>query len=432
MDAIQAFTARIEELAKLLRDSEAARAAASTKSEGEKAALEARIAQIEGGIKELSDLKAKTERLSLPGVELAKDENDRKGKAFSFGRMAKLCMNPRSGLEDVELGYEAEVYRNMKKAYSSLDSTVKAELNASTGEGGAFLIPSEVQQTLIPILREASIIRGLGATNLPGLVGNVIFNRQATDVTAYHINTEATDQIPTSAPKFERIELRPHVLAALVPMTWEMRTQSAISLEQFVKESIAAQIALAQDQKAFLGTGVGSEPRGLLNHPDIGSLNWAAAIGGDTLRYGDETNAQTITKRLLAIWKIVRKKSAAFGTLGWACSPDALAKIATTIDRDGVPIFGTPGELLPSSLLRPGYPIRESELIDDAADTNENLIFGNWKDAVIGEWGTMAFAMSETSGTDFETMRARLRGAIAWDFALWRGASFVKTTGLAA
>lgn len=423
MDAVQLMTQRIEELSKLLRDSEGARAAASTKSEAEKATLEARIAQIESGIKDLSERKIQAERLSLPGVEVARDENDKVGKAFSFGRMAKLCMAPRSGMDDKELGYEAEVYRNMKKAYSGLDATVKAELNASTGEGGAFLIPSEVQATLIPILRETSIIRGLGATILPNLVGNIIFNRQATDVTAYHINTEATDPITTSAPKIERIELRPHVLACLVPMTWEMRTQSALSLEQFIKDSVTAQIALAQDQKAFLGSGVGSEPRGILNHPDIGSFDWTAtAANYDT--------AQNITNKLIAIWKIVRKKSAARGSLGWAASVDALAKISTTTDKDFQPIFGTPGDLLPTSLLRSSYPIRESELLDDSTGNNENLIFGNYADAVIGEWGTMAFAMSETSGTDFETMRARLRGAMAWDFALWRGASFVKTTNL--
>jgi HK97 family phage major capsid protein len=423
MDAIQLMTKRIEELSTLLTATEAARAAASTKSESEKSALEARIAQIETGIKDLSERKMQAERLSLPGVEVAANENDRVGKAFSFGRMAKLCMNPRSGLEDKELGYEAEVYRNMKKAYGGLDATVKAELNASTGEGGAFLIPSEVQATMIPLLREQSIIRGLGATILPGLVGNVIFNRQATDVTAYHINTEATDPITTSAPKFERLELRPHVLACLVPMTWEMRTQSAGSLEQFVRDAIIQQIALAQDLKAFTGTGVGSEPRGILNHPDVQSQSWSGVVFSGT--------NQTVTDTALEMYKKVRKSLAARGSLGWACSPDALVKLAKSKDADGKPLFTGPGSLLPSSLVRPEYAIRESQQLDDAVDTNENLVFGNYADAVIGEWGTMAFAMSETSGTDFETMRARLRGAIAWDFAMWRGVSFVKATALA-
>lgn len=429
MDAIQAFTQKLDELSKLMRDAEAARAAATTKTEAEKAAAETRMAAIEAAIKDISERKDKAERLSLPGVDVAKDENQ--PNAFSWGRMAKLCMNTRSLLEEKEYGYEADVYRNMKKAYGSLDATVKAELNASTGEGGAFLIPSEVQATMIPYLREVSIARGLGATVFPGLVGNVIWNRQATDVTAYHINTEATDAITTSTAKFERIEMRPHVLAALVPMTWEMRTQSAISLEDFVKQSIAAQIGLAQDQKIFLGTGAGSEPRGLLNHPDIGSVSWSSAdyAGAD----------QNVTSLLLDMYRSVRVASAAFGKLGWGCSPDALVKLAKTVDADGKPLFTPAGALLPSSLVRPEYLVKESQLLDDptsfpgtAGSAAENLIFGNWAEAVIGEWGTLAFAMSETSGTDFETMRARLRGAMAWDFAVWHGASFCKATGLSA
>lgn len=436
MDAIQAFTQKLDELSKLMRDAEAARAAATQKTEAEKATLEARIVQIEAGIKDISERKEKAERLSLPGVDIAKDEKQK--NAFSWGRMAKLCMNTRSLLDDAEYGYEAEVYRNMKKAYSSLDATVKAELNASTGEGGAFLIPSEVQATMIPILREVSIARALGATVFPGLVGNVIWNRQATDVTAYHINTEATDAITTSAPKFERLELRPHVLAALVPMTWEMRTQSAISLEQFVKESIAQQIGLAQDQKIFLGTGAGSEPRGLVNHPDIGSVSFSGTTFVASTSSGTVT-PQDVTDKLLNMYRAVRVASAAFGRLGWACSPDALVKLAKSKDGDSKPLFTSVGDLLPNSLLRSTYPIKESQLLDDsssfpgtAGNASENLIFGNWAEAVIGEWGTLAFAMSETSGTDFETMRARLRGAMAWDFGVWHGASFCKATGFSA
>lgn len=432
--AVDAFGEQLANLSTMMTEAKASFDAATDLSE--KSTLGKRLKAIEDAQSDLSERLNKAKRNSLPGIGVADSEHDVGPDKFSFARMAQICvtggMKSRFATEKSH-GVEVEVYKQLAGNYNDIDNVVKAELNASSGESGAFLIPSEVQSTLIPILREITIARALGATSLTGLVGNIIWNRQSSDVAAYHINTEASEALTTSRPGFERIEMRPHVVGALVPITYEMQTQTATSMEAFVRNAIAQQIAIAQDQNVFTGTGAGSLPRGLLNHPQILSLDWSVSIGGDSLFFGDAANAQTATKRLIKMWLKIRKQYAAFGRLGWASSCDALAKLSSVVDRDGAPLLGQPGNLLVDSLLRPAYTLRETELLDDAADTNENLIFGNWSDLVIGEWAPgMVFAVSNSDADDFKYGKVKVRGFMAYDVTVWRGSSFCKAVGIPA
>ena len=119
-------------------------------SAAEKAALEAKIKTIETAQAALSEQLQKAERLHLPGVEVTKTGEKNK---FSYTRLAQIMGGVRKE-SDPEVGYEIEVCNQMQKRFDGLPVEMKTAINAASGAGGAFLIPTEVD-VVVPFVFEA-------------------------------------------------------------------------------------------------------------------------------------------------------------------------------------------------------------------------------------------------------------------------------------
>ena len=428
-DAVSKIAEKIDELRQELTDARDEREKLVNEMASKEAieALETRLEKIDAAIESLEEHQDKARRASLPGVESGNGEETSK---FSWGRLAKLSLQWDGLSKEKEYGYEVEVQREMEERYwDTMPLGQKTAINANTGSGGAFLVPSELQTELIPLLREVSILRQLGATVISGLQGEVVWAKNKGGVTAVHVDTEAEETGDESVPTFARLALRPRTIAAFVPMTWQMLSQPAISLEAFVRQEIATEIGLLQDKVGFFGTGADAEPRGIVLHPDVNTTSWTSTAYAGA--------SQTVSATLRAMVKAVRKRSALFARLGWAASPDAHYKIADTKDADGRDIFAEATGAAPESLI--GYPVVDSEQLDSAnnpfssdwsgggsptTDDDETLIFGNWAELVIGEFGPLAFAMSNETEMNFRKLRTTMRGVAMYDIGVWHGESF--------
>lgn len=377
--------------------------------------FDARLSSMERNVDQMNKLLAQQHKLSIPGLPTSGV-----GKV-SWGRIAQICAQP-GLLKEKEYGLEADVYKLMCSRIDSFDAQTRASINAATGEQGGFLIPTEMMSEIVPQLREASIARQLGVTEINGLVGEVWWAKSKGGITAEHVNTEDEVSGSETAATFDRIAMKPHPIAAFVPLTFEMRQQSAIALDDWVRSEVATQIGLLEDQTIFTGSGIGPIPRGISNHPSVQQLSFSGI---------DYTGSnQTVYRQLLNAIKLTRKKYGhTLGNLGWATCPNVLYHLAKGMDSQGRPLFFslTEGSMqtanVPARVLR--YPILDSEQLAVSA-TTEIMIFGPWADVILGHWGTLVFAISDQTETNFRKLRTTVRGVWQYDVGVFHADAFVK------
>lgn len=410
LDKITALDTRFSEL-KAERETFAA----------DKAAIDKQLGEFKAEIAKLKESAAHGQRLSLPGFESAKQGEQGR---FSYARMLFACMNP-SLLDEKEYGYERDVYIEMRKRLDGLPLEYRTAINAASGAGGAFLIPTQAHEEMIPQLRERSIARQIGATVLDGLTpGNHTWAKSRGGVVAEHLNTEEEADGTETVPTFDQIQLTPRPIAAFVPLTFGMQTQAPATLESWVRNEIATQIGLLEDQSFFVGSGALGAPRGVCNHPQIQT--------GTTLTL---TDAGTLWAGLVKMILASRTKFAlGLSGLGWAAAPRVLFGLMGVVDGNKRPAFEslTAGNManttVPGRLA--GYPIVDSAQISTADNDNERLVFGPWGDALLAHWGTMAFAMSDQTEKNFRKARVTVRGIMQYDVGVFHGDAFVQLTNV--
>lgn len=394
----------------------------------QKSVLETRIKTLEEAQKTLQERAQQAERLHLPGVEVGKKGEKEK---FSYARMAQIITGvAKDG--DKAVGYEREVLSTMGDRYDSLPVEMKTAINAASGAGGAFLIPTEVYQDILPELEAASILSQLGLRSFSGLTGNVSWNRDLGGITAAYIDSETEATGSESVPTFGHMELKPHVYAAFVPLTYGMLTQPAMSLEPWVRSRMAYKIGLLKDLSGFTGNGAASKPIGVAS-AGIQTLDWTASPVS--------TSVSTLPE-LIAVLTATSAKLADANAmlpgakLGWAAGSFSVTHLGRALDTTGRPVMWNPlTSNLQDTTLRitklGGYQLKETTQLNasTSATTSETIYFGDWNQGAEFNWGTLAFASSDSTETNFRKLRTTIRAVGAHDFGWFQPNAFVKGTG---
>lgn len=396
-----------------------------TAKDGEVAALTERIKALEEGKAALEEKLKAAENLYLPGVESAHKTGN--PHDFMWGRFVKIVADPENKKhlwDEKDCAYELDVRKEGEKLFEGLDSVMKTAINAATGAGGAFLIPTELQRELIEVLEARSIAMKLGVQSINGLSGDLQWTKNEGGITAGYIDTETEASGSESTPTFSAITLRPHVMGAFVPMTWGMLAQPALSIDNWVRTRIGVKLALLEDNSIFQGTGAQGQPLGITNVSGINTMNWSTAPGTPNFSGAN----QNITRGLRLHVKDLMDNDAFEGAerLGWAMSPSALWAISVTRDGDGKDLFYNaiaPGsQALPREIL--GYPAFSSSQLEQSGNTAEFLLFGDFAQVMNGHWGVMAFASSTETETNFRKLRTTVRGVWAHDVGVMQAAAF--------
>lgn len=393
------------------------------KADGEqKAALETRIKTLENAQKELQERAQQAARLHLPGVETTKTGEKNK---FSYTRLAQIMGGVRKET-DAEVGYEVEVCNEMHKRFDGLPVEMKTAINAASGSAGAFLIPTEVYNDIIPELEANSILAQLGLRSFSGLTGNVAWNRDLGGITAAYLDSEAEETGSESASTFGRMELKPHVYAAFVPLTFGMLNQPAMAIEPWVRSRMAYKIGLLKDLNGFNGTGSASKPVGLLN------------AGTQTLAWtGVNTAAELMPKLAACVAKLPDANAVLPGArLGWAMGTFATTYLSGSFDASARSLlWNLNATTLESVRVRlsmlAGFPLKETTQLNAGASTGtEVFYYGDWNQGAEFNWGTLAFASSDSTETNFRKLRVTVRAVGAHDFGWFQPNAFVRNTAL--
>ncbi len=150
-----------------------------------------------------------------------------------------------------------------KKAWSDdLGDTVVKALTAGEFTAGGFIVPDELSQDMIPLLRAANVVRAMGTPTVPMPHGTLTLPKQTGDITAAYVG-ESSD-ITKTQPVGGHITLTAKKLAALVPISNDLLDYDVgDAADRWVRDNLVRHIAGVEDQKFIRGDGLSGTPKGL-------------------------------------------------------------------------------------------------------------------------------------------------------------------------
>lgn len=280
------------------------------------------------------------------------------------------------------------------------------DLTVGTNSAGGYLVATDLQaSSFIEMLRARSVVAGLGARMLPGLVGNVAIPKQSGAATAYWLTNEAT-AITESQQTVAQLALSPKTLGAYTELSRLLMLQSTPAAEQMVMADLAKQLALAIDLAALEGSGASGQPTGISNTAGIGS------VAGTTIAYAGMVEFQTDV--------------AGGNALTPGCAYVTTPTIAGLLmQRQRFSSTDTPlwqGNVLEGSNVC-GYRGATTTQV-----TAASMTFGDFEQVVIGEWGLLELALNPYA--NFAAAITGIRAIQTVDVGIRQAAAFSRATSI--
>jgi HK97 family phage major capsid protein len=321
---------------------------------------------------------------------------------------------------------------------NTLPGAMTKALAESTPSAGGVLVPAEVSQDIVDLVRAQVAVMQMGPTVVP-VAKELDLPYISTGSAAFYVPENA--RIPVSEPTFTAIpKLVPIELSALVPVSNRLLrdAQTNPAFEQVIRNDMAAAVSGRQDLAFLQGLGGGNEPLGVRNQAGL-TPNIAVPTDGYTPILGD-------FQRVIGA---VRGKGATFMRPGWIFHPDVLTYLETLTDSTGRPLLE--GELLSvnpqgngGTFLR--YPFVTSSRIPTNLTHGTStdctyVVFGSdWQEAWVGvnldlileasPTGTYSPDGGTTTISAWQTKQTVFRATSAHDFALRRPEFFTVMEGV--
>ncbi|WP_320055610.1 phage major capsid protein [Desulfuromonas thiophila] len=257
-----------------------------------------------------------------------------------------------------------------------------AAVVGAAGQGG-HTVPT-IQMPIIELLRNKMMVKRLGAQVLSGLTGDLKFPRQegtaALNWTGENpgSNTAATDM----TDYFGQVLMAPKSAIATIPYSKQLLAQSSLDIENFFRTDLARVNALGLDLAAINGAG-GSQPTGILSTTGIG-----AVVGGDNGALPDRQDIIDLETRIAAL-------NADEGAMAYLTNAKVRGLLKNTETATGSGRFVWGDGVEKGFGLLNGYRAAVSNQVPStltkgtASGLCSAIIFGNWEDLLIGEWGVI-------------------------------------------
>lgn len=262
-----------------------------------------------------------------------------------------------------EYAKEHELRTGQKAKGVAVPMSLFNEQRAQTTTTAAGIVPDDFRaDQFVGLLRNALVVRSLGARVLPNLRGDVVIPRQKTSSTAYWI--AEGEALTESGLTFDNIRLEPKHVGAITELSRQLLQQSNPAIEQLVRDDFIAVVSAAVDKALIDGDGV-KQPLGLLNmtgttEASLATLDWASVMG-----VIEELQLLNINPN------------------AWLTSPGIATKLRTVLKEAGLP-----GYLMENGQLA-GVPVAVTQhLANTTGETPAGrAILGDFSQMIIGTWG---------------------------------------------
>lgn len=235
----------------------------------------------------------------------------------------------------------------------------------STANSSALVGTEHRDDMFIEALEAESIVIGLGARVLTGLVGNVDIPKALGGISFDWIAED--EDAPATDASFGTVSLTPKTIAGAVAISRKLMKQSSISVERLIEADIRRGVALAIDEAVIAGDGTGNSPIGIIN-----------TTGVNTQAISDTTNSVPTFAETVGFETALAEDNALRGSLAYITTPKINGLTKTK------PIDTGSGIFLNKDNIMNGYKVVGSSLVPA-----NKTIFGNYNDIIIGMWGVM-------------------------------------------
>jgi HK97 family phage major capsid protein len=252
--------------------------------------------------------------------------------------------------------------------------------------------------SFIDALRARMVTMSLGARLMANLSGNVAIPAMNAATSVYWV---AEGAAPTEgAPTFRQVTLSAKNVAAYVDISRNLMIQADPSVEGIIRDDITMGVAQALDTVALNGGG-SNEPSGVLQTTGIGSVTLADQTGAKIPTWGEVIDIETE----------VSQDNALDGSLAYVMPPAIAGGCKQTAKDSGSGLFLMDGNSMN------GYPVAVTS--NCPANT---IIFGNWSDLIIGQFGAVEVLTERSASTGILTLGIHL----ACDVGVRHAESFAK------
>ena len=333
---------------------------------------------------------------------------------FMLSRCIRNMMNGRAQSESdaAILGHAAEQHRlsvsqtpDERGIVIPMNLEKRAALTAGTEATTRVLIDEEQQEMLLP-LQSALVLARAGARFMTGLQGDIYWPEMSNANVFWEAeNADAND----GAPTFQKgTTYKPLRLTAYVDISKQLLIQENASVETYVRQAIATAIAQKLEQTAFgKQKSQANTPTGLfvdtnLSNTVTGDMDWAKIVAM-------ETEADT--------------KNALYGNLAYIMHPALIGKAKTQVkDTSGAGGFIFTGN--GDGQLNGYNALRTNNIPDKLATATDEfgIVFGNWQDFFIGQWGGIELLVDPYTQALKGTVRLIVNSY--WNMGLIRKESF--------
>lgn len=379
--------------------------------------LDADIPELEAKAKRDANIQKVRQTVNSARKIESGDEKDM--RSFRFTKFLREAVAQMKG-EGKMTGVEAEMAQEAQSEARKLGQEIKGYgipsvlLNAGrrsvivgTDAQGGHLVQDE-PLSYLEALRDRLVLSQLGADFVTGLVGNVPFASE--DTVASTSWREEVAENAESEPTWEHKEMSPKRLSTYLDYSTQMVIQDSMGIENRLRNQLVNAAAYALHLGAIKGVDENSVSiDGILGTSGIGSV----AIGDNG---GDPTWA-----KIVELETAIAQENADVGSLGYLTNARVKGTLKTTKKDAGSGLFLMENETLN------GYRVGITNIVpsDGTKGTGSwlsTLIFGNFNDLIIGQWGGLDIILDPYTQARKATVRLTLNGF--YDVLVLRPESF--------
>ncbi|SES12425.1 phage major capsid protein, HK97 family [Vreelandella subterranea] len=298
-------------------------------------------------------------------------------KQYPGAKVARMAMAVAAGKGDMQLA--------SKFASGEIgDADVAMAIDTSSASGGS-LIPQNMHDEVIELLRPRTVVRGLGAQTMPLPNGNLSIPRMASGATSSYVG-EGSDVLASEGSTND-VALQAKTMITLVPMSNQLIGRAGFNVEQMFLNDMIASMAVREDKAFLRDTGTSDTPTGFAK---------ICQDEGRVVPWSGTVDMAGIDEYLDALILTLMESDSLLIAPGWALAPRTYMKLAGLRDGNGNKVYPemAQGELK-------GWPIKHTTTIpnnlDTSGATNNNeteIFFADWNDVVIGESDMMTIDFS--------------------------------------
>jgi len=297
---------------------------------------------------------------------------------------------------------------------------VQKELGEELGTAGGFLVPTQISNELIELLRAQTVVRKMpGVRTISMETDKLDMGRQDTGVSTSWGGENTTIAEDTTIT-FGKISLNLRKNVCLYEISRELIADARIGAESLVRTELSEGMALSEDLALLEGTG-GTQPLGLYYHPRVNSTDLSGTLDLDNIAdaiYAIEANNGMVT--------------------GWASHPRLKQTLRTLKDSNGQYLFADGKTILGGDASFstisgiPFLPTTQVPITLRPGSGESYLVGGQWSNFIIGEKPGIRIESTMTGGDSFTADQVWIKAVRRVDCALRHPETFVVVKGIAA